>query len=116
MARLDGRSREARFRKQLRAELVRHVGSRPSGVQQQLIDLAVDTAFQIELMRQNRAENGALAEHSHRVMLAWANIYRRVLLQLGLTGVADKPLSLAELMAQKPASGPQPARRTGAAA
>ncbi len=62
LARLDGRSREARFRKQLRAELVRHVGNRPSAVLQQLIDLAVDTAFQIELMRQNRAENGALSD------------------------------------------------------
>jgi hypothetical protein len=100
LARIDGRSREARFRKALRAELVRHVGARPSAVQSALIELVLDTSFQIELMKRSRDVNGALTSHDHRVFLAWSNTLRRSLMQLGVRGQAERAPTLTELLAQ----------------
>jgi hypothetical protein len=102
LARIDGRSREARFRKALRAQLVQHVGGKPSVTQAALIELAVDTALQIELMKQARAENGSLTPHDHRVFLAWQNTYRRTLGQLGMRGEAPPAPSLADIFATAP--------------
>lgn len=102
LSRLDGRSREARYRKKLRAQLVRHVGNSPSATQEALIELAIDTAFQIELMKRSRDDNGALTSHDHRVFLAWQNTYRRTLAQLGMKGASTQPPSLADIMAKRP--------------
>jgi hypothetical protein len=56
-----------------------------------LIDLAVDTALEIEKMKCRRAENGSLSLHDHKAFLAYANAYRRNLVALGLKGVSERP-------------------------
>jgi hypothetical protein len=87
----DGRSAEAKFRTRLRDALIRHIGSNPSITQSALIDLAVDTALEIEKMKCRRAENGSLSLHDHKAFLAYANAYRRNLVALGLKGVSERP-------------------------
>ena len=101
LARLDGRSREARFRKSLRHELVEHVGGKPSATQSALIEMAVDLSLQIELMKLARAADGALTSHDHRVFLAWSNTLNRTMRQLGLHGVSKPAPTLRDHLAQR---------------
>jgi len=98
---IDGRSKEARFKKTMRASLAAHVGNKPSAVQSALIELAIDTAFQIELMKRHRDASGALTAHDHRQFLAWANTLSRTLRQLGMEGAAESGPDLAEYLAEK---------------
>ena len=116
LAKLDGRTREARFIATLRADLVRHVGGSPSVAEAELIDMAVDSAFEIEAMKRRRANGGSLSLHDHRAFLAYQNAYRRTLSVLGLKGVAERPPSLAEILAMPPTSGvPEPVAEATAA-
>jgi hypothetical protein len=110
LTKMDGRTREARFVRDLRASLIRHVGSSPSATQAALITMAVDTAFEIELMKRRRAERDAtLSMHDHRAFLAYQNTLRRTLAQLGMKSAAEKPPTLAEILAMPPASTPHTA-------
>jgi hypothetical protein len=104
LSRIDGRSREARFRRDLRAQLVQHVGGAPSATQAALIELAVDTSLQIELMKRRRDEAGALTPHDHHVFLAWLNTLSRTMRQLGLKGAAEHSPSLADYLKSKTAA------------
>lgn len=101
LLRVDGRSREGRFRKELRAQLVQHVGGVPSATQDALIDIAVDIAIQIELLKTQRLEID-LTSNGHRMLLAAQNAYRRTLAQIGVKGVTAAPISsLAAHMASR---------------
>ena len=62
LATRDGRTREARLLKNLRAELVAHVGV-PSAVQGALITQACQLGLQIALMDRKFAETGTQSEH-----------------------------------------------------
>src|ERR1035437_3789433 len=74
LAKLDGRTREARFVATLRADLIRHVGGHPSATQAELIEMATDIAFEIEAMKRRRAErDSTLSLHDHRAFLAYQN-------------------------------------------
>ena len=42
-----------------------------------------------------------MTAHYSRTYLAWANSYSRLLRQLGMQGVAEKPLTLAEHLARR---------------
>jgi hypothetical protein len=95
----DGRSAEAQFCRRMRAALVRHIGNRPSITQSALIDLAVDTALEIERMKCRRGEGGSLSIHDHKAFLAYVNAFRRHLVALGLKGPAERPQTLGELFA-----------------
>jgi hypothetical protein len=100
LAKLDGRTREARFIAKLRADLVRHVGGSPSITEAELIDMACDIAFEIEAMKRRRADRDAtLSLHDHRAFLAYQNTFRRTLAALGMKGAEARPQSLAERMA-----------------
>jgi hypothetical protein len=81
---IDGRTKEARFRKKLRGELTAHVGDKPTIMQASLIDLVIDTALQIERLKaQNFASNGP-KQGDHKTFLATVNAMRRHLVALGL--------------------------------
>ncbi|HUA81239.1 MAG TPA: hypothetical protein VL997_12755 [Dyella sp.] len=101
LKKLDGRSREARYRRDLRAELMRHVGNAPSATQEVLIDIAVDTAFEIEAMKARRGDDGTLSLHDHRAMLAYQNTLRRTMTALGIKGAAQRGPDHAAVMAEK---------------
>lgn len=100
---VDGRTREAQFRRKMRGALAAHVGGTPSIAQEMLIDLAVDTAFEVEIMKSRRAELGSLSDHDHRHFLAYCNSYRRTLVALGVKQSAggNSPLTLSAYLANK---------------
>jgi hypothetical protein len=114
LATLDGRTREARFIAALRADLIRHVGGSPSVTEAELIDMACDTAFEIEAMKRRRAERDAtLSLHDHKAFLAYQNTLRRTLAQLGMKGAAERPRTLAEhLAASRATTAPSAAPAT----
>lgn len=80
----DGRSWQARFAKDMRAQLVAQLGKQPCATQSTLIDMAVSTALDIEIMERKRSMEDGRSLHDHRVMLAYRNTLRRTMQALGL--------------------------------
>jgi hypothetical protein len=102
LAKLDQRTKEARLVREMRAELIAHVGGAPSATQRALIDQAVSLKLHIALMDRRAAENGgAMGEAAGRQYLAWANAFSRLLRQLGTKAAAQRPRSLAEHLADR---------------
>jgi len=100
LAKMDQRTKEARLLRELRAELTAHVGDRPSATQRALIEQAVQIRLRLAMMDRKFAKIGEMTEHDSRTYLAWSNSYSRLLRQLGLKGAAEKPQSLAEILAE----------------
>ena len=99
LAKRDQRTREARLLREARAELTAHVGGNPSATQRALIDQAAQLRLRLACMDRKFAESGTFTEHDSRTYLAWSNSYTRTLLRLGVTGAAERPLSLADALA-----------------
>lgn len=104
LARLDGRTREARLIRTARAELVRHVGGTPSATQRCIIDRCAVLAMQIAKLDEKHAAGSGLTPHDQREYLAWTNTYTRLLRQLGMKGAADRGPTLAEHLARQSAA------------
>lgn len=102
LAKIDGRTRTARLVRDTRAELVAHVGGKPSATQAVLIERACQLALQIALMD---AKRGGLTDHDSRTYLAWTNTLTRLCRQLGLKSAPDRSRSLADHLAQRGAAG-----------
>lgn len=103
LAKIDGRTREARLMREARAELVAHVGGTPSATQRVLIERAVQLTLQIAMLDAKQA-GGGLTEHDGRTYLAWTNTLTRLMRQLGMTGAAQRPRSLADHIAARAAA------------
>lgn len=104
LAKLDQRTREARLMRDARAELIAHVGGRPSATQRALIEQAVQLRLRLAVMDRTFAESVTMTEHDLRTYLAWSNSYTRTLRQLGLEAapsIAAGP-TLAEILAAGP--------------
>ena len=84
LGRLDGRTREARGLAAFRAELLEHIGGRPTAPQRRLIDLAAQLWLRIALMDDRFAATGTVGDMEGRAYLAWANTLARVLVALGV--------------------------------
>ena len=84
LAKLDGRTREARLMRGTRAALIAHVGGRPSVVQQTLIERACQLQIRIAMMDRAFADGGGQTEHDSRTYLAWSNSLTRTLRELGI--------------------------------
>ncbi len=102
LAKLDGRTREARLMGAVRDELIAHVGNRPSATQAAMIQQAVQLRLRLATMDRKFAETGAMTEHDSRTYLAWANSYTRLLKQLGMKGAPERAPSLADIMRPAP--------------
>jgi hypothetical protein len=99
LKKLDGRSKEARLLRSLRAELTAHVGGTPTPTQRVLIDQAVQLQLRIALMDADGVTTDSiLSERNTRQYLAWANSLTRIMRQLGLKSTAPvrKPVTLLE--------------------
>jgi hypothetical protein len=72
LAKLDQRTKEARLMRETRAELVAHVGGRPTAVQSALIERACQLTLRIVAMDRKFAETGAQTDHDSRTCLAWS--------------------------------------------
>ncbi len=104
LAKLDGRTKEARLVRETRAALLEHVAGKPSATQAALIERAVQLTLRIAAMDRKFAETGAQTEHDSRCYLAWSNSLRLLLRDLGLKGAASAPPSLAEHLAARSAA------------
>jgi hypothetical protein len=107
---LDGRSRETRLIRQIHADLIAHVGGKPSVTQAAIIDQLVQLRVRIATMDREFAETGDTTGHDTKTYLAWANSYARLLRHQGLKGVAERPPSLADHLAARtaPVRGAKP--------
>jgi hypothetical protein len=94
-----GRTREAQQAKQFRAQLIAHLGGRPSTTQAALIEQAVQLRLRLSTMDRRYAETRTFTEHDSRVYLAHANSYSRLLRQLGLQATPERPIPLAQRLA-----------------
>lgn len=103
LAKLDHRTREARFMKERRAELLAHVGGSPSAVQRMLIERACWLSLQVAMLDMKQAEGRDFTPHDVDQYLAWTGSLTRLLRNLGLQGVAQRPPSLAEHLAKRQA-------------
>jgi hypothetical protein len=102
----DGRSRQAKFLRRLKAELLAHLGAQPSLIQQQLVDLAVADRFQMLLFEQRFAAAGRLTPHERREESAVRTRFERTLLRLGLkAAAAPAPTTYLEYAALRSAAG-----------
>jgi hypothetical protein len=102
LAKLDGRTREARLMQQVRKELTEHVGGSPSATQRALIERAVNISVRLAVMDQRFAETKTQTEHDSRTYLAWSNSLTRTMRALGLKGASNRTPTLADYLAQKP--------------
>lgn len=104
LAKRDGRTREAKLIRQVREELIAHVGGKPSATQRALIERAVNLSIRIAIMDERFAETGHQTELDSRTYLAWSNTLTRTIRSLGLKGPASRTPTLADYIAAKPES------------
>jgi hypothetical protein len=88
---LDHRSREARFMRDRRAELVAHCGGAPSQTQRVMIERAVWLSLRIALLDRKQAEMGDMTEHDSKTYLAWVGSLTRLMKDLGPPAVSNTP-------------------------
>jgi hypothetical protein len=105
LAKLDGRTREARLVQSLRAELTAHVGGSPTTTQRVLIDQAAQLQLRLALMDKEADKVGTLSTRRQVQYLAWCGSLNRVLRTLGLESAAERKLTPSEAMAQIHAMG-----------
>ena len=99
LAKLDGRTREARLLAEVRADLTAHVGGNPSATQARMIERAAWLSLHVAQIDAKAAAGGALTDHDCRTYLAWSNTLTKLLRHLGMEGAATKPRSRQEHLA-----------------
>lgn len=103
LAKLDGRTKEARLVRQVRRDLLAQVGGNPTAVQRALIERAVQLHLQVANMDRRTAEGRAMTDLDSRTYLAWSNSLVRTLRELARTASATqpKPPSIADYLATR---------------
>ncbi|MBW4022013.1 MAG: hypothetical protein HIU92_02580 [Proteobacteria bacterium] len=100
LAKMDGRSSEARLMRKIRNDLVAHVGGKPSVTQSMLIERIVNLSLRVATMDRKFTAMGTMTEHDTATYLAWSSSLSRLLRELGLKGPAPKAPTLAEVVAR----------------
>ena len=98
-------SREGRLFLAIRAELVGHVGGKPSATERALIDRLAWLQVHLARMDARMMETGEMSEHTGKQYLAWANSVARMLGQLGLEAAPIPQPTLAEHLRARAGSG-----------
>jgi len=80
---IDGRSKEARLLRQMRAELTAHVGGNPSATERAVIERVAILALHMAAIDRKAMEGGTLTELDSRTYLAWSNAFTRTITRLG---------------------------------
>lgn len=110
LAKLDGRTREARLMRSVREDLINHIGGKPTVTQSALIERAAMLTLHISLMDEKAlASMGApLSERDSREYLAWSNALVKIMHSLGVEPAkqSDKPKgpSLSDIIGQRVAA------------
>ncbi|MBB4272333.1 hypothetical protein [Rhizobium mongolense] len=102
LAKLDGRTREARLMQTVRDDLTAHIGGNPTATQKALIDRAAWLQLHVSLMDAKTLDDGGpLSERDSRQYLAWSNALTRIMRDLGADKPRSKPKrSLQDLLAE----------------
>jgi hypothetical protein len=103
MAGVTTRTSEGRLIRDIRRDLIKHVGDAPSATQRALIERAVMLTVQLSRMDAKALRDGAMSDHASREYLAWSNTLTRTMKALGMKGPAPKAKTLAEIRGQKAA-------------
>lgn len=84
LAKLDGRTREARLMRAVRDDLTSHLGGNLTAPQKALVERAAWLSLHIALMdEKTMTEGGPGSERDSRQYLAWSNALTRILRDLG---------------------------------
>ncbi|MGI4951185.1 MAG: hypothetical protein ACRYGM_05220 [Janthinobacterium lividum] len=86
-----------------RAEMVAHLGGKPSATQLVLVDEAAWIRLHLAQLKAKTAAGHQMTEHDSRHYMAWSNSLSRLMRQLGLQGKAERAPSLGEYVAQRSA-------------
>jgi hypothetical protein len=92
------RSAEGRLIRDVRADLINHVGGAPSATQRVMIERAVMLTVQLGRMDAKALADGAMSEHASREYLAWSNTLTRTMKALGIKGAADRAPSIKDFI------------------
>lgn len=84
--------------RQVRRDLIAHVGGKPSATQTALIERAATLSLLVAQLDAKALRAGAMTEHDSRTYLAWSNSLTRTLKQLGMQGAPEKPPSLSDII------------------
>lgn len=87
----------------VRAELVAHVGGNPTATQKALIERAVWLSLHVAQLDAKAAEGRGLTEHDSRTYLAWSNSLTRTLAQIGLKKTLPNTPKLSDYMSGRAA-------------
>jgi hypothetical protein len=98
---IDGRRAEAYRMKEVRADLVSHVGGHPTVTQALLIDRIAVLLLRMELMDAEALRGSAMSDKDAKAYLGWNNTVSRMLRQLGLKGAANRGPTLADYISRK---------------
>lgn len=106
MDKLDRRSAESRFLRDVRTELTAHVGGNPSAAQRAIIERMAWLRLHLRIMDNRTAEGRELTERDSRTYLAWVNSLRLLTADLGpaVPLPSDKPATLKDYLAQRQAT------------
>ncbi len=84
--------------KEIRQELAKHVGGKPSVAQSMLIERIAVLILRMELMDKEALSGGPMTDKDQRTYLGWANAVSRSLRHLGLKGQEGKAPSLDDIL------------------
>jgi hypothetical protein len=87
--------------RQVRADLIQHVGGRPSATQRMLIERAVTKTGYLARLDAEALSPAGLSDHRRREYQAADNSLRLVLRELGIKGVAERQPTLQDYVASR---------------
>ena len=99
LAKLDGRTKEARQLEATCADLAEHVGGSPTALQTRLIDRISRLELYLSKMDERANANGStLSERDSKQYLAWCNSLRLAMRDLGLDRRGPREPGLVEAL------------------
>jgi hypothetical protein len=99
----DGRTELGRFIRDLEAQLVAHVGGRPTITQRLLIERLIKTHVQLDML-DDKLQRGDWTANDSRTYGGLLNALRLTSRELGLDAASDKPQRLADVLAEATAA------------
>jgi hypothetical protein len=109
LPKVDGRSALGKLMRQVRSDLVRHVGGRPSATQRMLIERAATLTGYLARLDGEALSPAGMSDHRRREYLAADGALRRLLREIGTKGVTEQPPSLQAYLAAHAMDEPDPA-------
>ena len=101
IAKLDGRTCEAKLLRETRLSLAEHLGGNPTATQRALIDRAAWLTLHMAQLDRKAADGGGLTEHDSRTYLAWSNSLTRTLTAIGMKAAQPRAKTLPEHLAER---------------